>query len=716
MDMTPDSELLSGDDKIIQEAKDRFRAEEMWESDFRKAFLDDIKFANADSNNGWQWPNDIRRNRDVDERPCLTINKTHQHCLQIINDAKKNKPSVKVRPVGDEATFEAAQAYEDVIRHIEYISNAQAAYDKATEFQVEGGIGYWRVITDYASQDISVEAFNQEIFIRPIKDPMSVFLDKDINQVDGSDARYGFIFDNRPRDVFNKQYPKFKYVGGRSALGNNDNWITEDTVRVAEYYRRVDHKKTIIAYVDTQSGETKVVPKEDVPVKLRKLLLAEPGSKVREITEPVIEWYLIAGDEIIDRNIWPGKYIPIVRIIGEETIVDGQLDRKGHTRALRDPQRIYNYWSSSAVEFVALQGKQPFIGAAKAIEGYETYWETANRINYSILPYNSVDDNGVVIPPPQRDQPPQMAQAYIQGMQISANEMMMVSGQYQATLGAQSNETSGKAINERQRQGDTATYHFIDNLAHGIRYTGKILIDLIPKIYDTARVIKIMAEDGTQNTVYVDPAQKQAHMVKKDKITNQVQRIFNPNVGRYDVESDIGPSYGTKRQEAFNAFTQIASQSPEMMSIAGDLMFKSADFPGADEIAERLHRMVPAQALGAEAPPEIKHMQTVLQNMQQINNKLLETINEQKIELKKRESEKDVNEYKAITDRLKTLLPTMLNPKDIAQNIMDMMTLEKQNAHQMTMHGMQTDAEQALLAQQGDQQQSQAQSAGASQQ
>lgn len=688
-----DETLLKGDDRILAEAKRRFQECEAWESDFRKAFLDDIKFANADSINMYAWPNDIRRNRDIDERPCLTVNKVHQHCLQIINDGKKNKPGIKVRPVGGEATFESAMAFEDVIRHIEYASNAQVAYDKASEYQVQGGIGYWRVITDYASQDVDEAAFDQEIFIRPIKDPLNVFLDPDINEFDGSDARFGFIFSIMPKEAFRRKYPKFEYVPGSSVLGSSgDSWITEDHIRLAEYYRKVEHKKTIIAYLDPQTQDSIVKPLDEIPKALRKLLMAEPTTKTRQITEPEIEWYLLAGDQIIDRNVWPGKYVPIVRVIGEETIIDGSLDRKGHTRALRDPQRIYNYWTSSAVEFVALQSKAPFVGAAGAIEGYETYWENANRVNYSILPYKNRDDDGNELPPPARDQPPVMADAYVKGMQVAANEMMMVSGQYQAVMGAQSNETSGKAINERQRQGETATYHYIDNLAIGIRFTGKILLDLIPKIYDTPRVIRIMAEDGTQNTVAVDPKLAQAHQVKKDKVSNQVQRIFNPSVGKYDVESDVGPSYGTKRQEAFNAFTQIATQSPEMMTLVGDLMFQAADFPGADEIAERLHRMVPGQALGTEAPPELKQMQASLQNMQQFTSKLLETINEQKLELKRRSGEAEVDTYKAITDRLKALLPTMLNPKDVAQNIFDLMTLEKQNAHELLVTSQQAGA------------------------
>lgn len=669
-----DEDFLKGNEKILAEAKNRFQHAETWESDFRKAYLDDLKFANADAINMFAWPNAVRRNRDMDQRPCLTVNKVHQHNLHIINNSKQNKPSVKIRPVGDKASFEAADVFEGIVRRIEYISNAQAAYDKATEFQVTCGIGYWRVVTDYASEEVSPEAFDQDIFIRRIKDPLNVYLDPDINEIDGSDARFGFIFDNMPLKEFNQKYPKFKDPPVNSSLGESSNsWITVDHARVAEYYRRVEHKKTIVAFVDPTTGETKVLPKKDIPKELLGPLLEDPNTRTREITEPVIEWYLIAGDEIVDKNIWPGKYIPIVRIIGEETIIDGELDRKGHTRALLDPQRIYNYWTSAAVEFVALQGKQPFIGAAAAIEGYETFWETANVINYSVLPYKNRDDDGQEIPPPQRDQPPQFAPAYIQGMQVSANEMQMVSGQYQAVMGEESNETSGKAINERQRQGETATYHFIDNLAHGIRYTGKILLDLIPKIYDTPRVLKILSESGEETVVNLDPKAAQAHEEQRNRITNEVKTIFNPNVGRYDVQADIGPNYGTRRQEAFNAFSQIATQSPQMMSLVGDLLFKSADFPGAEDIAERLHRMVPAQALGEDAPPEIKALQGQVQHLQQITGKLLEELGTTRSDLKNKDEESEVKIYDAITSRMKVLLPTMINPHDIALEIAQFM-------------------------------------------
>lgn len=675
-----DLDLLTGDDRIISEAKNRFTHCEAWEADFRKAYIDDVKFAHADAVNMYAWPNAVRRNRDIDERPCLTINKVHQHNLQIINGAKQNKPSIKIRPTGGDASADSANIYEGIVRRIEYQSNATAAYDTATQTQVDGGIGYWRVVTAYASEDVSPEAFDQEIYIRRIKDPLNVYIDPDINEVDGSDARFGFLFDNMPTEEFNKKYPKHKNPPVTTTLGESANsWVTIDHVRVAEYYRRVDHKKMLVAFTDPTTGETQVLLKKDIPKELLGPLLADPATRTREITEPEIEWYLLAGDEIIDRNIWPGKYIPIVRVIGEETIIDGELDRKGHTRNLLDPQRIYNYWSSSAVEFVALQGKQPFVGAAGAIEGYETYWETANRINYSILPYKNRDDEGNEIPAPQREQPPQMAQAYIVGMQVSANEMQMASGQYQAVMGEKSNETSGKAINERQRQGETATYHFIDNLAHGIRYTGRIILDLIPKIYDTPRVLKILAENGDESEVHLDPKAAQAYEQKRVKLTDEVKHIFNPNVGRYDVQADIGPNYGTRRQEAFNAFSQIVTQSPQMMALAGDLLFKSADFPGAEDIAERLKRMVPAQALGEGIPPEVQSLQQQVQHFQQIIQKLMEELGSTRSDLKNKDNEAEVRIYDAITTRMKVLMPQILNPHDIALEVSQLLQEEQKN-------------------------------------
>lgn len=692
-------ESLRGDERIVAEAQRRFKVCEEWESRARKLFLEDVKFSNADSDNGYQWPNEIRRNRDVDERPCLTINKTRQHNLQIINDAKQNKPRCAVRPVGNGATFEAAQIFEGIFRHIEYISNATVAYDTATSFQVEGGIGYWRIVTDYLGND----NFDQEIFIRRIKDPLSVYLDPDINEVDGSDARFGFIFDDMPLDEFYATYPEYRDVGGDTALGNAQGWIDKNHVRVAEYYRRTENKDQLISFTDPRTGQASMLRRGFIPDEIIDHIIDHPSTRSRELKTWKVEWFLIIGDEIAEKRDWAGEYIPIVRVVGQETIINGELDRKGHTRNLRDPQRIYNYWSSSAVEHVALQSKTPFVAPAEAIENLEEYWKTANTINHSVLPYNAIREDGSLIPAPARAEAPVMATAYIQGMQVAQQEMMMVSGQYSGNFGDQKNapEVSGVALQERQRRGDNATYHFIDNLAIGIRFTGKILIDLIPKIYDTPRVLRIIGEDGEESHVQLDPQAAQAYQMKQkvhsENIEHDVESIFNPKVGRYDVEADIGPAYQTRRQEAFTSISQLLREAPQLVSVVGDLLFKSADFPMADEIAERLERMVPPQAKGDGPPPAVVELQNELKNMQGLLANMAQELGEERLRLKAKDQQKDIDVYEAITKRMAILIKEQMNPKDYAMAVHDMMMEEhKAKLQQVTdasAAGLKEDAE-----------------------
>lgn len=646
------------DEAIVAEAKKRFERCEKWESNARKRFRDDIKFCNGDAYNRYQWPTEVLNLREGDEQPCLTINKTRQHCLQIINDARQNKSSVKITPTGDGASYEAAQIYEGVVRHIEYISDAQTAYSTATWYQVEGGIGYIRVATDYADDN----SFDQEIFIRRITDPMTVYMDPDAKEYDRSDARFGFVYDDMPRDQFEQEYPQYKDRIPQDQFSAGNSWVGEDHVRVAEYFRRKQKADKLVS-MQTPEG-----PKLIRASKLQKeeldLLADDPSTKFREVVDHEVEWFMIVGSEIVERGTWPGNTIPIVPVIGEETVIDGEMDRKGHTRALIDPQRMYNYWTSEATAQAALQSKTPYIAPMGSTDDLETYYETANRVNHAILPYNAFDDQGRPLPAPVKQQPPIMAPAYLQGMQTAANEMALVSGQYQADFGAPSNERSGKAINERQRQGDNATYHFVDHFAMSIRGVGKILIDLIPKVYDTPRVIQIMAEDGrVQSEVHIDPQSPQAlQKVQRGQEVEQI--IFNPNIGRYDVQADIGPSFGTRRQEAFNALMQLAGQSEELMKIGGDLVLRTADFPLAEELAERWQRTIPPTILGNAPPPDVQQMQAQNQSLQAMIGQLMQQLHSKQVEDYKKADDTTIDAYRAETDRLK-IMGAMMDPQMI---------------------------------------------------
>lgn len=663
------------DEKLVIEAHARFQRCQDFEGDFRKLFTDDLKFVSADSDNGYQWPDAMRNQRQSDAKPCLTINKTRQHALMVINEAKENRPSVKVNAVGGDASYESAQVYEGVIRHIEYQSNATDAYDTALDFQVKTGIGYWRVVTEYAGDD----SFDQELFIRRIRNPLTVYLDPDIKELDGSDAKFGFIFDDMRREDFNRKYPAFKDQVSNSVLGQGDytSWCTNDSVRVAEYYYVDYEKDTLIALPmpapqpDGTVGEriemiTLSALRESMP-DLAKVVMKDKTIQKRPIQKQKVLWCLIGGDQIIDRSEWVGSTVPIVRVVGEECMIDGKLDRKGHVRNLKDPQRIYNYWSSSAVEHVALQTKTPYIGSARAIEGYENQWEHANTANDSILIYNDVDDQGQPLQMPQRTEAPVMSAAYMNGMQIAAEEMKMVSGQNDALMGAPSNEISGVAIGKRNKQGVQSTMQYRDNQAKAIRYTGKILIEAIPRVYDTPRTIRILAEDGSDDTVQIDPNQKQPMTeTPKQDGTDGVNRAFNPAMGKYEVIADTGPNYSSKREEAFDAMTAIAVADPTFLAKAGDIYFAAGDFAKADALSERYKNSIPAEIRGEAPPPEQQLLQQQLeqstQQIQQLQAQLAAAMQaaadyDKKAENKDKETE--ISAFKATTDRLKVFVDKM---------------------------------------------------------
>lgn len=671
---------------VLRESRKRFDRCVAWEKTPRARMVEDIKFVEGDSDNLYQWPEEVRSRMQANNRALLTINKAKQHCLDIMNDARQSRVAIKIRATGGGASADSAQVLAGVVRHIEYISNAATAYQHALSYAVRGGIGYWRVVTDYANDD----SFDQEIFIRRVKDPLSVYLDPDFNEFDGSDARFGFVFTDLPRDEAEAQFPQIK-DGGTLATSSiftaAETWAKEDEVRQAEYFRRVEVKDELLAYDDPddtghhaegRERRKKVARASDLQPDLAKAVKALPSTKRRPITSHKVEWFKIVGDKIVDEREWPGIYIPIVRCVGEETVIEKELDRKGHTRALKDPQRMFNYNASGSIEFGALQSKTPYIAPADAIEGYDTEWENANKEPYSVLPYNHRDDEGEPIPAPQRQQPPSGAPVYMQGMNDAAEWMRMVSGQYQADMGAPSNERSGAAINARQRQGDNATYHFLDHQGVAIRYTGKILIDLIAKVYDTERVIDVLAEDGTRTKVRVDPhAQDALQKVKEER--EEVEAIFNPKVGKYEVESDVGPAFATQRQEAWNAYVQILSQNRDLVHIIGDLAFKCADFPGAEEIAERLKRMVPQQALEDGPSPDLLAAQQQIQQMQGLVQQLAQKLADKTAEHANDQEKNAVTAYDAQTKRLAALKEALAAQPELLMELVKQVILEAES-------------------------------------
>ncbi len=652
-----DEGAIDATDPIVLRAHRRFMKCRRRETDARDNWLNDYKFSNGDEYNNYQWPVDLYQDRG--ERPSLTVNETREHNLHIINEAKQNKAEVKYRPTGAGATEAAAEVYEGMYRHIANVSNAQMAQGDAISFQVQAGLGWTVIEADYVDPSPKPDptCMDQQIKIVGVPDPLSAYLDCDCMEKDGTGARYGFLFRDRPNDEIEEQYPKLKgrLTVANAVDGEDAGWIREDHSREARYYEVEEERDELLA--DDQGT---VVYGSDVPARLQKEWEAEleaRGAKLkrRPIVRKSTKSHLIIGNWIVETTDIPGTAVPMIPWVGEVTYINQRLDRKGHTRAMISAQRMLNYNWSASIEYGALQSKTPYIAPAEAIAGYETYWQTANTVNHSVLSWNHVDENGNPIPRPERQDPPRSAPAFMEGVQLAKQFMMSASGQYEAEMGKPGNERSGKAINERQRAGEAATYHFIDNQALAIRRQGVIVKEWIPIIFDTRRVAKIIGVDGAEGEVLVSPDAAEAHSIKR--IGDAIQRIFNPRLGSYEVVSDVGPDYATQRQEAFNAIVTILTQAPALIDKIGDLLFKVADFPLADQIAERLKPGLPPEAQQA-----IEQLRTQLvaanakgMNTQKLLSEAMQALSEERLKAKDYDAENTVRAFDADTRRLAAL-------------------------------------------------------------
>ena len=653
------ADLGMGD--VLEEARIRFRACAEWEATFRKKFVEDIKFADADSYNGHQWPDDIRRTRDLSDKPCLTLNVVRQHNLKIINDMRKAKESARILGMGNGATQESANVMKQIIRHIEYISKAQRnAYTPARNFQVKGGIGWWRLVTDYESND----SFDQEIYIEGIPDPLCVYMDPDCQKSDCSDGRYAFVFSFLPKELITALVPDYPWQLGapRMPIGiapGESFFIEKDHWLVCEYFRKVPRADRLLSFM--MNGQRVTVRESLMPKEAVSRILDDDKVMTRNIVDQVVEWRLIVGDEIVDETIWPGQYIPLIRCIGEEVIIEGILDRKGHTRALTDAQRMFNYNASASVEYGALQTKAPWVAAARSIEGLESMWNTANTENHSVLIWNHVDDDNPEqpIPPPARTDPPATSPAFEQGMQAAFQQMMMTSGQYQNQQGAMGNERTGQAIDKRLQEGESATYHFIDNYEDALVYTYQQIIDLIPKIYDTMRIKHILADDGIEMEVQIDPTAAQAYLAQQDQSGNVIRRILNPQMGKYDVAASVGPSVTSKREETVDQLTTILSEAPALTAIIGDILVRNMDFDDAQEASMRLRRLVPPQALGQGPSQNEQALQQQVQQLQAALTRAMQQSGRDALRLIGKDQMRDIDVYEAETDRIKALAPML---------------------------------------------------------
>ena len=640
-------------------------------SESREDELDDLRFAAGSPDNQWQWPADVLATRGsvqgqtINARPCLTINKLPQHVHQVTNDQRQNRPAGKVIPADDKADIEVAAIFEGIVRHIEYLSDADVAYDTACDNQVTYGEGYIRLLTEYCNEN----SFDQDIRIARVRNSFSVYMDPTIQDPCGSDAEWCFITEDLTTEEYERQFPDAAPISSLLQQGIGDQstsqWISENTVRIAEYFYVEHTKQTLNLYHGNVSAF------KNSPEDKQMTAMGMVPIKTREVDVKRIKWCKTNGFEFLEEREWAGKWIPVIRVVGNEFEVDGRLYVSGLVRNAKDAQRMYNYWVSQEAEMLALAPKAPFIGYGGQFEGYEQQWKTANTTNWPYLEVNPdvTDGAGATLPLPQRAQPPMASSGLLQAKMGASDDIKSTTGQYDSSLGATSNERSGRAILAREKQGDTGTYHYVDNLARAIRYTTRQMVDLIPKIYDTERIARIIGVDGETGMAKINP--NQAEPVKKivDEAGITIEKIYNPSVGVYDVCVTTGPSYMTKRQESLDAMSQLLQGNPQLWAVAGDLFIKHMDWPGAQEMAKRFAKTIDPKLLSDEDDPALQaanqQMQAMGQEMEQMHQMLKnvgQSMEAQDLKIKQFDSE--VKAYDAETKRISAVQAGM-SPEQI---------------------------------------------------
>lgn len=577
------------EEALLKEARERFKRSVEAEAENRAEALDDLEFVYDE-----QWSKDAKKVRKG--RPCLTINRLPNYIRTVVNEQRKTRPSIDVIPADGEASKETADVWQGLIRAIERRSNAKVAYDVAFKYAVSSAFGHFRITTDYCDDD----GFEQEIKIEPIYNPFTVYRDPAGAPYHFAD-RFTFVTELMERSEFKAKYgfeaSHIEDVGEGDLVSP---WFEGDKVRVAEYWRVIDEP---IEIHQTQSGQ-KLEGKIDNldPA----LMLADPIVSSRKVSRRKVEQYLMTCDKIIKKSEWKGKHIPIITVIGDWIDSQGSVKLFSLTRHAKDPARMYNYWASAETELVALQPKAPWIGPAGAFDGFEGEWARANTEAVAYLEYNPIDGQA-----PQRQFFAGVPMGVREGRMAAAEDIKAVTGLYDASLGARSNETSGVAIRAREEQGDNATFHFIDNQAMAMEYAGKVIIDLAPHIYDTARMVQIITPTNEQQTVminstFIDPATGQ-------------EKLYDLSKGKYAVAVKVGPSFESKRQEMVQSVIEMSQANPQLLQIAGDLVMKNMDWPQSEEIAKRIEAMLPPQVKGGQPPPDPNQqmMQAQLQIEQQ---------------------------------------------------------------------------------------------------
>jgi len=629
-------EGFESQEQFLDDMREEFRADVDFDRINREQALDDKKFAA-----GEQWDPIVLRQREG--LPCLVINNIPQFTAQIVGDWREARAAIKVIASNDE-DVDVASVRSDIVRSIETQSRADRVYDSAFESLVQCGDGAYRISVEYARNDV----FDQDLFIRPIEDALSVVWDRFSVDPTGRDAKRCFVSDKIPKKEFIRKYGNIpaSRLDDTTLMADlvNDGWSDDECYQVTEYWRLIERQRLMGLF---EGGQTFIITDDNME-ELMELYGAPIKTRLTWVS--YAQMHLCTGFAILSG---PYEYqltrLPVIRMSGRVVNVGGRRIRYGLVRFMKDSVRLKNFFRSIAAEQLGYAPKAKWMATESAVAGREDELRKAHLTRDPLLIFNDEAEFGRNV---QRVDPPRVEVALLNEAQVNTQDMKDITGIHDATLGIRSNEVSGRAIQARQRQGNLANLTFHDNANAAIVEGGDVINQLMPQVYDSTRIMRTIGEDQVVKFVRInDPMDPSA---------------INLSAGHYDVAMTVGSSYATRRVEAAQAMMDAIQVWPDLMGVAGDLVAKAQDWPGADKLAERLKKTIPPQFLSEEeqqdtlgvTPEQIQQMQVALQEgaaqMAELEKQLKDKTIEHQIAL-----------YNAETQRIRALSDNMVDDQEL---------------------------------------------------
>lgn len=592
------------------------------ESENRQNGLNALKFSYGD-----QWPQYAVTSRGL-ERPQLTINELNAYIKKVCNNQRQQRPRGKASPIDSFASKKIAQIITGLGRHCEVQSDADNAYDTAFEFAARIGWGYWRLRTDYIADD----SFNQDVFIDVVDNPFTVYFDNNSRLPDGSDAQKALITDLMTKAAFAKIYPGAQMVGvsDRSTGDSEPDWVTEQDIRLAEYYYIERMAKELVMLSDGRAMWSDKLPSES-------LMLAQGiGIKgVRDSMRDTVMWRKQTAFDILEEKTIPGRWIPIVPVYWTNTIIDSKRVRYGLVKDAIDPQRMLNFWQTMITESLALAPKPKWLIAEGQDEGHENEFKNANLSPTAVLRYKTVlGENGQLAPPPQRISPEPPPAGAIEASFMASQNLSRVLGVFDPAVRGGAQHKSDKTLNAERMQSENSNFNGYDNFTRSLKHSWRIMIGWFPTVFDVPQAKRIIGEDGRAEIVNLNEK-----ATGQDEQGQAIEKVLNDvRVGRFDAVMETGPGYDTRRQEGANAMIELLGTplGEKVAQTSDDLVVRQMDFQGSDQIADRMAAANPLAQIdeSSEVPPQVQmQIKGLQQQLQQAGQVIQQLQVEQKYKL-----------------------------------------------------------------------------------